>query len=208
MIHNHDRSGWFGASDTATIMGNWTTTTFMRWWLTKLGVTENHFVNNAMAAGTAYEHRILQAAGITKMDRQIRFRPLRLRVNLDGENPRIISEVKTFSSDRFTVTKAYWEQCQVEMLAAHKECRILAYRLLPEDLENFFNPIGLDRIGQHFIVLDAQWLVSEYVPRLAYLAGCLRRKETPSASGLEAYRKTRRCKAWQIAARIWLKGCG
>ena len=37
MIHNHDRSGWFGASDTSTIMGNWATETFRKWWLEKLG---------------------------------------------------------------------------------------------------------------------------------------------------------------------------
>ena len=39
MIHNQDRSGWFGASDTARIMGNWNTQTFARWWGEKLGKT-------------------------------------------------------------------------------------------------------------------------------------------------------------------------
>lgn len=61
MIHNHDRSGWFGASDTSTIMGNWATETFRKWWLEKLGLRENRFHTPAMQAGTAYEHRIWSA---------------------------------------------------------------------------------------------------------------------------------------------------
>lgn len=48
MIRNHDRSGWFGASDTATIMGNWNTDTFRRWWLVKLGVRKDRFVTPSM----------------------------------------------------------------------------------------------------------------------------------------------------------------
>ena len=53
MIRNHDRSGWFGASDTATIMGSWDTETFRRWWAVKLGIRKDHFANAAMQAGTA-----------------------------------------------------------------------------------------------------------------------------------------------------------
>ena len=87
MIHNHDRSGWFGASDTAIIMGRWDTETFRRWWLQKIGVRTDHFSTPAMQAGTAYEHRILSAIGISTMDRQIRIRRYRLRVNYDGEFP-------------------------------------------------------------------------------------------------------------------------
>ena len=51
MIHNHDRSGWFGASDTSTIMGNWETETFRKWWLEKLGLRENRFHTPAMSIG-------------------------------------------------------------------------------------------------------------------------------------------------------------
>ena len=72
MIHNQDRSGWFGASDTARIMGNWNTQTFARWWGEKLGMFSNDFKTPAMMAGTAYEHRILDAIGIRQRDRQIR----------------------------------------------------------------------------------------------------------------------------------------
>ena len=86
MIHDHDRSGWFGASDTAAIMGKWDTKTFRSFWLQKLGVNRDHFSTLEMDTGSAYEHRILKHIGIRKMDRQIKIRRLRLRVNLDGED--------------------------------------------------------------------------------------------------------------------------
>ena len=53
MIRDHDRSGWFGASDTATIMGSWGTKTFRRFWLQKLGLNRDHFTNLEMETGTA-----------------------------------------------------------------------------------------------------------------------------------------------------------
>ena len=118
MIRNHDRSGWFGASDTATIMGNWNTDTFSRWWLVKLGVRKDRFVTPSMQCGTAYEHKILDALRVKIRDRQIRIRSLRLRVNYDGESRQLITEVKTHSKPVFKVTKAYWQQCQVEMFAS------------------------------------------------------------------------------------------
>lgn len=74
MIKNKSRAGWFGASDTATIMGNWQTKTFAAWWMVKLGLAENNFTNIYLAAGTAYEHRILDALGVKKRDRQIKIR--------------------------------------------------------------------------------------------------------------------------------------
>jgi len=43
MITNKDRSGWFGASDTSTIVGNYKTKTFKKWWLVKLGLSENDY---------------------------------------------------------------------------------------------------------------------------------------------------------------------
>ena len=38
MIADQDRSGWFGASDTSYVMGNWHTKTFKDWWLKKMGL--------------------------------------------------------------------------------------------------------------------------------------------------------------------------
>lgn len=187
MIHDKSRAYWFGASDTSKIMGNWDTQTFRLWWLEKLGIRSNGFTTPAMAAGTAYEHRILDTIQIKHMDRQIRLRWLRLRVNLDGEDMSCIHEVKTFSGDRFKVSKAYWQQCQVEMFAAHKHCRIVAYKMVPEDYENYFHDIDPDRLSYWPIEYNAAWVQEEYLPRLKFLAWCLRRRLVPTKGGFEAW---------------------
>lgn len=188
MIRDKSRAGWFGASDTARIMGNWDTLTFRLWWLEKLGIRTNHIKTDATQAGTAYEHKILSAIGVKKMDRQIKFRVLRLRVNLDGEDRDTITEVKTHKGD-FKVSKAYWQQCQVEMLAAIKKCRIVSYQLTDAEYENFFLPIDKDRIAVWPIDRDNEFLRCEYLPRIAYLAGCLRRRETPTKEGFSEWSK-------------------
>ena len=188
MIHNKSRAGWFGASDTARIMGNWDTLTFRLWWLEKLGIRTNHIKTDAMQAGSAYEHKILSAIGVKKMDRQIKLRVLRLRVNLDGEDRETITEVKTHKGD-FKVSKAYWQQCQVEMFATRKLCRIVSYQLTDAEYENFFLPIDKDRIAVWPIERDNEFLRCEYLPRLAYLAGCLRRRETPTKEGFSEWSK-------------------
>lgn len=177
MIHDQDRSGWIGASDSAVVMGNWCTKTFARWWMEKLGLRKNTFTTVAMQAGTAYEHRILDHLGVWQRDRQIRIRRLRLRVNLDGEAERI-KEIKTYGGE-FRVSKAYWQQAQVEMFAAKKPLDIVAYKLEPEDYANFFNPIDPGRLSIYPIDYDREWIEQEYLPRLRYLAWCLRRKRWP-----------------------------
>lgn len=187
MIQNQDRSGWFGASDTARIMGNWNTATFARWWSQKLGYSRNHISTEAMIAGTNYEHRILDALGIKKRDRQIRIPWLRLRVNLDGESPRTVHEVKTYGTEEFAAVKAYWQQCQVEMFASgifgrRKACEIVAYRLLPGDYENYFNAIDLRRVSRHPIAYDKEWIKDAYLPRLRILRRCLMTGEKPHES--------------------------
>ncbi len=188
MIRDENRAGWFGASDTARIMGNWDTLTFRLWWLEKLGIRTNHIKTDAMQAGTAYEHKILSAIGIKKMDRQIKLYALRLRVNLDGEDRETITEVKTHKGD-FKVSKAYWQQCQVEMFATRKQCRIVSYQLTDAEYENFFLPIDEGRIAVWPIERDNEFLRCEYLPRLAYLAGCLRRRETPTKEGFSEWSK-------------------
>lgn len=191
MIRNHDRSGWFGASDTATIMGNWNTDTFRRWWLVKLGVRKDRFITPAMQCGTAYEHKILDALRVKTRDRQVRIRSLRLRVNYDGESRQLITEVKTHSKPVFKVTKAYWQQCQVEMFASgsglfrkRKFCRIVAYRVTEDELLNFFLPIDENRLTQHKVDYDAEWVEGCYLPRLRYLAKCLRTGHWPQEEEL------------------------
>lgn len=179
MIHDHDRSGWFGASDTAAIMGNWGTKTFQKFWLQKLGVNRDHFTTLEMETGTAYEHRILEYIGVRKMDRQIKKRKLRLRVNLDGENASEIFEVKTHKSEMFKLPRAYWMQAQVEMFATKKKLQIVAYRLEPEDYRNWFREIDPDRLSFHPIEYDAKWIETAYLPRLRVLAMCLRKGVMP-----------------------------
>lgn len=180
MIRDHDRSGWIGASDTAAVMGNWGTKSFRCFWLTKLGVEHSGFNSLAMKCGTYFEHRVLDACGIKKRDRQIRLRRLRLRVNLDGESD-IIHEVKTYSGSSFKLSRAYWMQAQVEMFAAKKPLEIVAYRLLPEDYENWLMPVDTNRISRLPVGYDEMWIKEKYLPRLKYLAKCLRKGEWPDA---------------------------
>lgn len=205
MIHNHDRSGWFGASDTAMIMGNWKTQTFEKWWMVKLGLRKDDFSSIAMRTGTEFEHRILESIGVKKMDRQIRKRRFRLRVNLDGETRSAIYEVKTYGANSFKVSKAYWQQAQVEMYATQskilsvlnrfvsffggrircrKSLKIVAYHLEADDYQNWFRPVETDRITFHPIEYDQAWIESEYLPRLKHLAECLRKGVFPDGNGL------------------------
>ena len=51
MISSQDRSGWFGASDTDFIVGNWETASFENWWLTKIGINKSNFQNQYTLAG-------------------------------------------------------------------------------------------------------------------------------------------------------------
>lgn len=176
MISSKDRSKWFGASDTNKIMGNWETATFRRFWLEKMGVIHSNFTTKEMLAGTYYEHRILDKIGIDKRDRQIKIRRLRLRVNLDGENKDTIYEVKTYK-DKFHISQ-YYGQCQVQMYAAKKRCNIVAYHLLPEDYENFFNEIDESRISFYPIGYDEEY-IREYLERLKFLTKCLKRRVFP-----------------------------
>jgi hypothetical protein len=179
MIRNHDRSGWFGCSDTATVMGNWNTKTFAKWWGVKTGLLKNDYTTTAMQAGTHYEHRILDACGIRKRDRQIKFRSLRLRVNLDGEDKTTVYEIKTHGSE-FKLSKAYWQQCQVEMFATGKKCVLIAYRLTEDDYQNYFNPIDPDRIQKIPVEYDPVWIQAEYLPRLRILCKALKERRHPN----------------------------
>lgn len=183
MISDHDRSGWFGASDTAQIMGSWETASFAKWWAEKIGFIHRGFTTPSMRTGTAYEHRILNAIGVRRRDRQIRIPRLRLRVNLDGED-RIIHEVKTHGK-QFNVTKNYWMQCQVEMFAAMKPCEITAYRLGEEEYRNYFLPIDDARITRHGIRFEPDWVLNEYLPRLRELRQCLKKGEKPNEASVQ-----------------------
>lgn len=177
MITNKDRSKWFGASDTPYIMGNWGTRTFAMWWFVKLGIKTNDFNNKYTMAGSYFEGKILDYAGIKKRNRTIKIRKLRLRVNLDGESD-MIHEVKTYKGD--LNLKKYWQQCQVQMFASKKELEIIAYEMVENDYYNYFNPIDSDRLSRHKIEYDKKWVEEKYLPRLKYLCKCLKQRTFPS----------------------------
>lgn len=186
MIETKDRSGWFGASDTAIIMGNWKTNSFQKWWIQKLGLNTSYFSTRAMNAGTYYEHAILESIGAPRKDHQIIISELMLRVNFDGDAIGRIYEVKTHKAEKpFRVTKGYWQQMQVEMFAKLQEekiipqSRIVSYALLEADYRNFFNPIDPARLKEHPIEYDPDF-IEEYLPRLKYLRDCLKEGVFPN----------------------------
>jgi hypothetical protein len=179
MISDHDRSGWFGASDVSLVMGNWQTLTFKRFWLEKLGIRQSTLSTKAMKVGTQYEHKILNTVPNVTKDRQILIPELHLRVNLDGETEDTIHEVKTYKDGEFKVSKGYREQVLVQMFASGKrKAQIDAYRLTDSDYRNYFNEIDLGRLSSHPVAYDEEF-ISKYLERLKYLCECLEKGVMP-----------------------------
>ena len=185
MIQSQDRSGWFGASDTAYIMGNWKTKTFQNWWLQKLGLDNRHFSTVATNAGTYFEHGVLDSIIAYRKDHQIIIPELLLRVNLDGDAPGQIFEIKTHKAEKeFKVSKAYYQQVQVQCFAKLMEegevpsAEIVSYALTEDDYKDFFRPIDPERIKRHPVAYDMAFIDS-YLPRLKYLGECLRKGVFP-----------------------------
>ncbi len=179
MINSQDRSGYFGASDSAMIMGNWETKTFQNWWLVKLGILSNSFKSVAMNAGTYYEHAILDVIESPRKDHQIIIPEYSLRINYDGDGDGRIDEVKTHSQDKpFKVTKGYLMQARVQMFGKlyeeHKlpKATIWAYGLKEEDYKNFFNPIDTERLKPFPIEYNDKFIDS-FLQKVIYLKKCL-----------------------------------
>lgn len=182
MIDSKDRSGYFGASDTDKIIGNWKTATFEKWWMQKIGINRDHFENRYTSAGTHYEHRILESLGIPmELDKQIIIEDLRLRVNLDGNDTDTIYECKTYKNEKgFKMPKKYINQVQVQMFASGlRKAMIVVYGLNDEDYDNYFNPIDPDRRDEILIPYDERWINEVYLPKLTYLAECLKEGRFP-----------------------------
>lgn len=182
MISDKDRSGYFGASDTSYIIGNWKTKTFTNWWLVKLGLAQNNFTNESMLAGTNYEHKILDSLNIEGLEKDKQIIIGKLRVNLDGNSSDTIYEVKTYNSKKvFKVSKAYYTQVQVQMYATgFRKAFIVAYGLDEKDYRNYFNDIEQFRLSFHKIEYDEQFINNQYLPRLNYLSECLNKGVFPS----------------------------
>ena len=185
MIADHDRSGWIGASDTAFVVGNWKTKTWEKWWMQKLGINRDHFENEFTKAGTNWEHRILDALHLPDLsyDKQFIIEDLRLRVNLDGNTPGRIVEVKTYQWEKGwnKTPKKYIEQVQVQMFGSSiHDAEIAAYGLEPADYKNYLRDLDPRRLQEIPVIYDLKWLETVYLPKLRILADCLKRGVFPN----------------------------
>lgn len=185
MIADHDRSGYFGASDTEKVIAkNIRTKTWEQWWQEKPGIRRNNVTTPAMAAGTNWEHKILEALNVPGMvlDRQILLPEYLLRVNLDGDNGQCIYECKTHAADKpwKAVPKSYIRQVQVQMFASGiRKAYIVEYPLVEAEYNNFLLPVDPSRIKLHPVEYDHHFIQGEYLPRLAILAKDLKEGRYP-----------------------------
>ena len=186
MITDHDRSGWIGASDVQYVIGNWSTKTWEKWWMQKLGINSDHFENEFTKAGTNWEHKILDSLHLPDLekDKQILIPELLLRVNLDGNQPNKIYEVKTFQWEKGFWKKTpqkYINQVQVQMFASKiYNAEIRAYGLLPEDYINYLREVDPDRMRGIPVAYDPKWIEQVYLPKHRILADCLKRGAFPN----------------------------
>lgn len=185
MIESKDRSGYLGASDTAFVVGNWKTKSFEKFWMQKLGINRDHFDNEFTKAGTNWEHRILDSLNLPNLekDKQIIIEDLRLRVNLDGNTPVVIKEVKTYQWAKGwkKTPQKYIDQVQVQMFASGIGCAdIVTYGLEPEDYKNYLRDIDPGRLKQIPVGCDIHWIEEVYLPNLIILADCLKRGVFPN----------------------------
>lgn len=192
MIASHDRSGYIGASDVQYVIGNWKTKTWEKWWMQKLGINTDHFDNRYTVAGTNWEHRILDSLQLPDLekDKQIIVEDLLLRVNLDGNTPLRIKEVKTYKVDgvsgdinRFKAHQCpqrYWKQVQVQMFGAGiLGADVVAYGLEEADYDNFLREIDPQRRQEIPVEYDPKWVETVYMPKHMILADCLKRGVFP-----------------------------
>lgn len=192
MIHDNDRSYYFGASESRYIMAkNHDSQSWRNWWAVKLGDQPSPHYNTVYTmAGTMFEHHIADAIAPEGIkDGQIIIEKLRLRVNYDlWDNGRII-EIKTHSKDKpYSVSKEHWMQTQIEMYAYRQmaeklelprltRCEIASYpleaweyHLLDEEIE-----VDPNRLSIHRIEYDKQWISNEFLPVLKHLARALKK---------------------------------
>ena len=193
MIASQDRSGYIGASDVQYVIGNWKTKTWEKWWMQKLGINRDHFDNIYTKAGTNWEHRILDSLQLPCLlkDSQFIIEDLRLRVNLDGNLPTRIKEVKTYkwdgkSNDSKCLKDAqcptkYWRQVQVQMYGSKIfGADIVAYGLEEADYNNFLRDIDPRRRQEIPVAYDQKWIETVYLPKHMILCDCLKRGVFPN----------------------------
>lgn len=193
MIKNQNRAYWFGASDTATIMGNWSTQTFVSWWFVKMGFYQNALKSWKMECGNLLEIPIIreiekQESYKIKIGKHPYYTPsLRLRCNYDGLTKHFVVEIKTTQKMFSKVPRNYWQQCQVLMFRKRRKKAVLyAYEMTNDDYANpYFPNIDYKRIKSFVIDYDKEFIEKEYKPRLRYLASCLKRHKFPSMKEYE-----------------------
>ena len=185
MITDHDRSGYIGGSDVQYVIGNWRTKTWEKWWMQKLGINNDHFENEFTKAGTNWEHKILDSLNLPdlKKDKQIIIEELKLRVNLDGNQPNRIKEVKTYQWEKGwkKTPQKYINQVQVQMYASRiYGADIVAYGLVPDDYINYLRAIDTMRLQQIPVAYDPKWIEQVYLPKHMILLDCLKRGAFPN----------------------------
>ena len=185
MIQSQDRSGYIGASDVQFVIGNWKTKTWEKWWMQKLGINQDHFDNIYTMAGTNWEHRILDSLHLPNLekDRQFIIEDLRLRVNLDGNTPDRIKEVKTYQWAKgwAKTPPKYINQVQVQMFGSKIfGADIVAYGLEEDDYNNFLRDLDPGRLKQIPVVYDPKWIETVYLPKHMILCDCLKRGVFPN----------------------------
>lgn len=175
MIASKDRSYYIGASDVSFVVGNWETKTFEKWYGTKQGLYSMDFVNEAMMAGTHFEHRILDFLDIPGMEKDKQIIHGRLRVNLDGNTRDTVYEVKTYRLENgFKIPRKYRQQISVQMYAVgFRKAYLVSYGLEEADYNNFFRDIETERLQLHKIDYDQEFIEREFVPKLQILSHCL-----------------------------------
>ena len=193
MIKNQNRSRWFGASDTSIIMGNWDTETFKNWWAIKLGFKDKGASSWIMDCGNIMEIPIIrfiekQEGKKIKIGRHPYYKlSLRLRVNYDGLRKDEVVEIKTTENIWKSIPKKYWQQCQVLMWKKRKvKTGLYIYQMEKTDyLRPYFPDIDPKRLTRREIEYDESFINNEYLPRLKYLASCLRAKKFPKVEEYE-----------------------
>ena len=116
------------------------------------------------------------------MDRQFIIEDLRLRVNLDGNLPDRIKEVKTYQWAKGwkKTPKKYFDQVQVQMFGTKIfGADIVAYGLEEADYDNFLRPNDPERLKEIPVEYDRKWVESVYLPKHMILCDCLKRGVFP-----------------------------
>lgn len=158
-----------------------------------MGLDNSHFDNKYTMAGTNYEHKIVDSLGIENIekDKQIIVESLKLRVNLDANTLNRIYEIKTFKNEKgfdLKKHKDYVNQVQVQMYASGiHEAEIVAYGLIENDYKNYFNEIDKNRISHHEVLYDKKFIYNEFLPKLNYLADCLKKGVFPNEKDFYGY---------------------